>query len=153
MIKNIIPAVASTNAIIAAVSVNEALKVMTCMSQIMNNYMMYQGPEGVYTYTTAYKPKDNCIVCGSVEVTVEASPKQTLAEFIETLKSNPELQLTAPSLTSETKTLYMQKPPALEASTRANLEKPLSELLKDGDVLNITDPGIEENVGVVVRFV
>ncbi len=42
MIKNIIPAVASTNAVIAAVSVNEALKVLTFLGQVMNNYMMYQ---------------------------------------------------------------------------------------------------------------
>jgi hypothetical protein len=46
VIKNIIPAVASTNAIIAAVSVNEALKILTFMSQIMNNYMMYQVSPG-----------------------------------------------------------------------------------------------------------
>lgn len=42
VIKNIIPAVASTNAVIAAVSVQEALKVLTFMGQVMNNYMMYQ---------------------------------------------------------------------------------------------------------------
>lgn len=152
VIKNIIPAVASTNAIVAAVSVSEALKVMTCMSQIMNNYMMYQGPEGVYTYTTAYQPKDNCIVCGSKEVDVDATPDQTLADFIEYLKKSPELQMSAPSLTSANQTLYMQRPPALEASTRHNLTKQLGHLVKDGDVINITDPGIEETVAVVVRF-
>ena len=46
VIKNIIPAVASTNAVIAAVSVNEALKVLTFMGQVMNNYMMYQVRSG-----------------------------------------------------------------------------------------------------------
>ena len=36
----------------------------------------------------------------------------------------------------------MQAPPSLEAKTRANLSKPLHELLATGDRIRVTDPGL-----------
>ena len=65
VVKNIIPAVASTNALVSAVCVSEALKILTYASQQLNTYMMYMGTHGVYAHTFEYGRKPDCPVCSS----------------------------------------------------------------------------------------
>ena len=94
-VKNIIPAIASTNAIIAASCCNEALKIATNMNPFLgipekNNYMMYSGDDSVYTYTFEYIKKDDCPVCGNLAKSIEISPESTLQEFLEILAERPE---------------------------------------------------------------
>lgn len=64
VVKNIIPAIASTNAIIAAACTQEAFKIATTSNPFLNNYMMYTGNEGVYTYTFQHEQRPECPVCG-----------------------------------------------------------------------------------------
>jgi hypothetical protein len=59
-------------------------------------------------------------------------------------------QLKRPSLVSESKSLYMQAPPALEARTRPNLTRTLSELLVSGERITVTDPGLPFSIDVEV---
>lgn len=91
VVKNIIPAIASTNAIIAASCCNEALKIVTSSNPYLNNYMMYIGEEGVYTHTFAHEQKDGCPVCGNMATDFHAKADWTLDEFIERLKEKPDV--------------------------------------------------------------
>ena len=91
VVKNIIPAIASTNAIIAASCCNEAFKIATNTNPYLNNYMMYTGNESVYTYTFEHERKPDCPVCGNLSTKFEANGDWTLYEFIQRLKEKPDV--------------------------------------------------------------
>ena len=96
VVKNIIPAVASTNAIIAATTVNECFKLVSYSLQGMNseengfcNYFLFNQTAGIYTYNMEYERKPDCMICGCENnkiIDVKADKKDTLEDFMEMLK-------------------------------------------------------------------
>jgi len=149
VVKNIIPAIASTNAIIAASCCNEAFKLATqtnpglANSEDGQNYMTYSGDDAIYTYTFQHMKKDDCPVCGNLAKEMEVDSNWTLQEYIERLAEKPEAQLKKPTIRTEAKSLYYQFPPGLEESTRSNLSKKLSELVSDGEEVAVSDPAFQ----------
>ena len=142
VVKNIIPAIASTNAIVAAACTNEALKLATDCAPFLSNYMMYTGDSesGLYTYTFEAEKKDDCPVCGQLAQNITVDPDSTLEEFLDALAERAEAQLKKPSARTEAKSLYMRFPPGLEQSTRPNLSKKLGDLVGDGEEVGVSDP-------------
>jgi len=144
VVKNIIPAIASTNAVIAAACSNEAFKFATNASGFLNNYMMYNGGTGVYTFTFEYERKENCLACSGVDSVLSwtVNPEQKWADFMDDLARDSTLQLTKPSIRCPDKNIgiYMQAPPMLEKKLRPNLSKSIGELIDDGMTINITAP-------------
>ncbi|GAA5948787.1 hypothetical protein JCM21900_005299 [Sporobolomyces salmonicolor] len=152
VVKRIIPAIASTNAIISAACCNEAFKIATSTNPYLNNYMMYTGNESIYTYTFEHQRKPECPVCGGEKVTVTQNKDSLLQDLIDMLLEKQDLQIRRPSLSLAGKNLYLQAPPQLEAATRPNLEKTLAELMQSGDVLTVTDAGLPFSLDLVVEF-
>ncbi|KAK9137208.1 hypothetical protein Sjap_007802 [Stephania japonica] len=128
VVKNIIPAIASTNAIISAACTLEALKIASGCSKTMSNYLTYNGLEGLHTKVTEFVRDKDCLVCGPGTL-LELDPSTTLQKFIELVGDHPKLQLSKASVTHRGKNLYMQAPPVLEEMTRSNLNLPLYELM------------------------
>lgn len=145
VVKNIIPAIASTNAIIAASCCNEAFKIATNTNPSLGaeeNYMMYSGNDSIYTYTFKHEKKDDCPVCGNLARGLDVDPNLTLQEFIDSLAARPEAQLKKPSVRAQGKTLYMQSPESLRLQTAPNLEKKIGDLVGNGDEIGVTDPSL-----------
>ncbi|PSR82711.1 hypothetical protein BD289DRAFT_436965 [Coniella lustricola] len=156
VVKNIIPAIASTNAIIAASCCNEALKIASSCAPSLGmeeNYMMYSGNESIYTYTFKHEKKDDCPVCGTLARPLTVNSKWTLQDLIDHLAERPEAQLKRPSLRAEGKTLYMQSPQSLREQTASNLAKTLKELgLESGWEISVTDAAFVATFRFILRF-
>jgi len=138
VVKNIIPAIASTNAIIAASCCNEAFKIATSSAAYLNNYFMLIGTEGVYSYTFEHEKRADCPVCGGESLAVPIPESWTVERLIDMLVEKQDIQIKKPSLATPTKHIYFQAPPQLEAATRPNLEKKVSEFVPDGGEVTVT---------------
>ncbi|TDZ26252.1 NEDD8-activating enzyme E1 catalytic subunit [Colletotrichum sidae] len=156
VIKNIIPAIASTNAVVAAACCNEAFKLASSAAPTLGmeeNYMMYSGNDGIYTYTFKHERKDDCPVCGQQARPLEVDPNSTLQDLLDSFSVRPDAQLKKPSMRGDSKTLYMQSPPSLEEQTRPNLKKTIRQLgLEDGQNVIVTDPAFPLEFNFYLRF-
>lgn len=82
VVKNIIPAVASTNALVAAACVNETFKILTGCNYKMNNYMQYMGQTRVSVSMFEYERSPDCLVCSRKEVFLEVPEDELLRDFV-----------------------------------------------------------------------
>jgi ubiquitin-activating enzyme E1 C len=138
VVKRIIPAIASTNAVIAAACVNEAWKYLGYSSHLLDNYMMFNGTTGVYSYTYRTEKKPDCLVCcrelKKLEVPKSSNLQILLNELVDKYK------FSKPSVSTSKSKLYIANPESLRKQTEANLQKPMSALVQSGDVIVVTDP-------------
>ena len=155
--KRIIPAVASTNALIAATLVNEAFKIATYSNPVMSNYFMYMGQTGINTQTIAYEKKQDCTVCmSSLNIpNLEISKCEHLSELLVRISS--ELRFSSPSLVNAEsgKVVFMQNPPSLRAQLEYRLTETLESLISSGDLgemLIVTDPAVRTPTTLRLTF-
>eukprot|EP00112_Aurelia_sp_Birch-Aquarium-sp1_P021012 Seg555.7 transcript_id=Seg555.7/GoldUCD/mRNA.D3Y31 product="NEDD8-activating enzyme E1 catalytic subunit" protein_id=Seg555.7/GoldUCD/D3Y31 len=88
VIKNIIPAVASTNAVIAAICANEVFKLATSCYALMNNYMVFNDTQGIYTYTFEIERKDDCSACSQKPFHITMKQDAILQNLIDHLSED-----------------------------------------------------------------
>eukprot|EP01066_Platyproteum_vivax_P000541 Platyproteum_vivax@DN1059_c0_g1_i1.p1 len=157
VVKRIIPAIASTNALIAAALVTEAIKIMSYCAPPLSNYFMYMGMIGMYTYTFDYAKKEDCQVCSSSVLSWKVPPSITLEELIVKLQTDVNLQLTRPSISSGEGVVFMQKPEVLRRQHEYKLSQTLGQLVQDkvfqiGEELIVTDPVIPSKLKLKLLF-
>jgi ubiquitin-activating enzyme E1 C len=96
VVKNIIPAIASTNAIIAASCCNEAFKIATSSAPYLDNYFMLIGTDGVYSYTFQHEKRPDCPVCGQETHEMDIGKEWTLERLIEILVERQDMCVRSP---------------------------------------------------------
>lgn len=152
VVKHIIPAVASTNAVIAAACVTEVFKLATASAPYLNNYLVFNDLEGIYTYTYQAERKPDCVVCSNLPINLTIIPQTKLSSFIEQMERDYAME--RPTITStdnatgDPVTLYMSN---LHQQLGANLAKTLDELgVLSGQHLSVTDR--QQSKTFIVKF-
>lgn len=139
VVKSIIPAIASTNALIAACCVNEAFKIVTFSSQTLDTWHQYMGASGINSLKISYEKNEDCPVCSGKPALLKVNVNTTTLREVRTMLSEPPFEFGECSIRGAGKTLFMNKPPALRKQTEPNLSKTLAELdVSDGEELNLT---------------
>lgn len=129
VVKNIIPAVSSTNAIIAASCVNEMFKLITFSLRSMKDedpqaefslgstsFFIFNQHEKVFSYKFPPEKNPECLICGKNASSKLAKIKLNFAEILEAKKreimgdseaKSPELQVTIADLIARLKEKFM----------------------------------------------
>ncbi|KAF4715948.1 NEDD8-activating protein uba3 [Perkinsus olseni] len=160
VVKRIIPAVASTNALISGMLVAEALKLASYCDPSLDNYFMYMGQTGVNTQTFEWERSDTCLVCSGSEAVVDTldPEKNTLQDLLDLL-CNPagKFRLQRPSISTVSGIVFIQRPAALRAEHEWKLSKSLKELsvagvLREGEEATVTDPTLPTKLTLRMKY-
>ena len=126
---------------------------------MLNNYMVFNDVDGIYTYKFEADKKPDCLACSSIPKTISISnpSSMTLQDLIDLLCDDPGFQLKNPGLTTiidgSNKTLYMSAVKSIEEQTRANLTQSLHELnLVDGQEIVVADATNPNTIVVKLKF-
>jgi ubiquitin-activating enzyme E1 C len=133
VIKNVIPAIASTNAIVAASTCLEAIKCLSFASKILENNIMYMGHEGIYASTTAYEKNENCKVCTVRVEKLSVKHYDTLQSLVDTLIGKYHLENPI-IFTNLVDYLYIHTPGDVRNQHLYKLEKTINHLIADKEL-------------------
>eukprot|EP01094_Clydonella_sp_ATCC50884_P002210 TRINITY_DN1169_c0_g1_i1.p2 TRINITY_DN1169_c0_g1~~TRINITY_DN1169_c0_g1_i1.p2 ORF type:complete len:433 (-),score=141.55 TRINITY_DN1169_c0_g1_i1:144-1442(-) len=141
VVKNIIPAIASTNAMCAAATANEAFKFVTRSSLPLNNWMMFNSGTGAHTYTYEHERNPECPTCAGKPVSVTVDGEQTLETFInEFLREDSRLMFgSVLNIRHQQSSKSIYWPKFAKKRTAENMPKKMNELISDGDSLLVKD--------------
>ena len=127
VLKNVIPAIASTNAIIAAASCLEAIKLLSYCSKVLDNNFLYLGLEGLHSMVQQYERNDKCNVCNSRVFEVNVCETALFKEMLESLRKR--FGLAAPAMYDGNNLVFMPGVGELAESVAYKLDKSLKYIL------------------------
>lgn len=141
VIKNIIPAISSTNSLIAASTVMEALKIWTGFSKRLNSFCIYNGHDGIYSAKEVLAKIDGCEVCSKhvevIKVNENDIWKNVLKKIIQISKfnSNREFRIFHNNLYIYSIFKEKAEDTALSKKSHLNENKTIKELVDAKDII------------------
>ncbi|KAI6175851.1 NEDD8-activating enzyme E1 catalytic subunit [Aphelenchoides bicaudatus] len=153
VLKRVIPAVATTNAIIANSCVLEAFKLLSNCALPLKNYVNFQDVEGATCNVVEVFKSPDCLACGDRARSMEFSRADKLNQLLENLKK--EYQFRNPSVQAAGTLLYKISDilPAMKEVSEQNLEKTFEQLgISEGFELLINDDSLTKGFTVRLQF-
>lgn len=98
VVKNIIPAIASTNALISAACANECVKILTGCNPVLDNYMMFLGQTRTSNDVHRYEKNLECFICSRYIKECKVNSAETLQSFLDQLCTD--MNLKNPNITN-----------------------------------------------------
>uniref|UniRef100_A0A8D0C5L3 NEDD8-activating enzyme E1 catalytic subunit n=1 Tax=Scleropages formosus TaxID=113540 RepID=A0A8D0C5L3_SCLFO len=128
----------------SAACASEVFKIASSTYIPLNNYLVFNDVDGLYTYTFEAERKENCSACSQVPHDLQFPSSAKLQDVLDYLIESTALQMKSPAITAtmegKNKTLYLQTVASIEERTRPNLCRTLKELgLTDGQELAVAD--------------
>ncbi|KAL0228479.1 hypothetical protein RCL1_004622 [Eukaryota sp. TZLM3-RCL] len=147
VVRNVIPAVASTNAFVANVCVFEAVKIVTCIYELVDSFGMYNCTNsfnGIYSMVIPVDKRPDCAVCAYYSKEMTLSGQKSISNLIEELKNGliDGLELSNLVVTINSCIIYSDAA-SMKNLVEDNLTKNLNELFiqyGEGLSLDISDP-------------
>ncbi|KAJ7509991.1 NEDD8 activating enzyme [Mycena galericulata] len=133
VVKNIIPAIASTNAIIAV------------LRPTLNNYFMLIGTEGVYSYTFEHEKRDDCPVCGGESLELSISSELTVEQLIELLVEKQDVYCPLPQ------SICKRRPSSRSRPARTCTKK-VKELVAEGGEVTVTSSSLPFSLSLRITY-
>mmetsp|Transcript_66783 Transcript_66783/g.59896 ORF Transcript_66783/g.59896 Transcript_66783/m.59896 type:complete len:494 (-) Transcript_66783:111-1592(-) len=152
VVKNIIPAIASTNAIVSACCVNEAFKMLTWCSFGLNNWFQYGGQHGIYSPAVEFKKNDDCPVCSTPLVQYRMDRNEKFINLYHRIYHDEELKLQNPSISRDTGGTLWPKSKDRRPDFQQNLDKKIVELFDDDELLIVTDKAVLGDKAAKIRM-
>ena len=85
---------------LAAACAMEVFKLATSCANPLENYMVFNDSDGIYTYAYEPEKKDDCFSCCQKAKEIQISGDAKLKEFLDMLVQEPSYQLKNPGATT-----------------------------------------------------
>ncbi|KAL0225634.1 hypothetical protein P9112_012958 [Eukaryota sp. TZLM1-RC] len=157
VVRNVIPAVASTNSLVASCCVFEAIKVVTCLYSLIDNFAMYRAStvkKGIYSAMVGLQKNPNCVCCGLSVIEIYLEKDILLKQFIEKLGNGEvlkEYSLKNPNISIGELPIFYSFPKSLREQFVANLDKKLIDLANDS-IVSVVDPTIDNPILISINY-
>lgn len=133
VVKNIVAAIASTQAVVAAACATEALKLVTATGPVINNNFLFVGDAscGLFGNHFLFEKKEDCDDCSEKRTIHKIAYKEgeKIKELFDRIKEEFDYEVS--SMRTAKKTIFMP----IIASTKENLEDLVINWIEDGDIV------------------